>query len=131
MALGAQPVVALLSSCCFGCAVPTRSIYLPIIIAFLNLACGSVETTRVKEYTLKINTQDPEIVDVMRSIVSDFNAYSGRRALSLSTTSGDSHLLIERGVKARDGKIGWGQALFFTETDSELKPLVGLSLIHI
>lgn len=101
---------------------PVRlSSFIPIfIISIFATACGtSYKTTKVKRYTLAVVNDDPALKEEFRDLIDDFNRFSGLDVLTYAheADEANSAIILTKGLKERDGKVGWGQWLSETKSD--------------
>ena len=82
------------------------------ILALLQTACGSQQNiSRVKDYVLYVDSNDPNIKNTIRTLIDQFNVHACFPALSYTDTREEATSLvtITSGLEKRDGKVGWGQ----------------------
>lgn len=86
--------------------------------AALFASCGAkLEERKVKQYRLGLAGGDMSFKPIIKSLVLDFNAQAGFRAIEFveSVDQANSNVFIVEGLEERDGKVGWGQ--WFAETE--------------
>lgn len=84
-------------------------------------ACGtSYKTTKVKRYTLAVVNEDQTLKEEFRDLIDDFNRFSGIEILHYvhEADQANSAIILTKGLKERDGKVGWGQWLSETKSDN-------------
>lgn len=86
----------------------------------LSAACGSsYRTTKVKQYTLAVTNDDPSLKAEFKDLIANFNRYTGSQVLTYvdDPESANSAIILTKGLKQRDGKVGWGQWLSETKSN--------------
>lgn len=94
-----------------------------LAISLFSTACGtSYKTTRVKQYTLAVVNDDDALKEEFRDMIDAFNRFSGRKILNYvhNASEANSAIILTKGLKERDGKVGWGQWLSETKSDGPI-----------
>lgn len=100
-------------------ALPRFPIFPVILLTLLSAACGSsYRTTKVKQYTLGVTNNEPSLKAEFKDLIAAFNRYTGSQVLSYSDDleAANSAIILTKGLKQRDGKVGWGQWLSETKS---------------
>jgi hypothetical protein len=103
-------------------------IFFSLASALMITACGSSYNEHdVKDYRLAVDSNDDSIKDAFEKMISEFNSEVGLNALRFVNDPADanSQIILTRGLNARDGKVGWGQWIRTTESDSPVGSLLG------
>ncbi len=91
-----------------------------LFLSLVTVGCGSsYKTTKVKNYTLAVVNNDPRLKAEFNDLIDDFNRFTGSDVLTYveNPEQANSAIILTKGLKQRDGKVGWGQWL--SETKSE------------
>jgi hypothetical protein len=94
------------------------TVYL-ILSSMLIFACGDVyENVERKHYVLGLHSSDDKLRRQFEFLIDEFNQEAGFDALSFGTSPNqiNSSIILTKGLKERDGKVGWGQWIVATET---------------
>lgn len=101
------------------------SLYLKSLLlgaTLLMTACGSqYETIKYKHYTLSVvNDQGNKYTQLFRQLAADFNNYSGYEAMAIVDNANDANsaIVITNGLEKSTGKVGYGQMLSTSQSDS-------------
>ena len=92
-----------------------------LLLSFVAVGCGSsYKTTKVKNYTLSVVNNDPRLKAEFKDLIDDFNRFTGSDVLNYveNPEEANSAIILTKGLKQRDGKVGWGQWLSETKSDS-------------
>lgn len=101
-------------------SLPRFSLFPVLLITVLSAACGSsYKTTKVKQYKLAVTNNDPSLKAEFKDLIADFNRFTGSQVLTYVDDPEDANsaIIITKGLKQRDGKVGWGQWLSETKSD--------------
>jgi hypothetical protein len=105
-----------------------RSLFLPVLFAFLFVSCGAqVDKSEIKTYVLALQNSDSSHTPLVKKMIEDYNAEAGFRALEFSDSIDNANcpVIITKGLEKRDGKVGWGQWFSTTERDGLMVPIPG------
>jgi hypothetical protein len=103
-------------------------VLISFISAYLMTACGSSYNEHdIKDYRLAVESNDASVKDAFEKMISEFNSQVGLSALKFVNDPADanSQIILTRGLNARDGKVGWGQWIRTTESDSPVGSIIG------
>jgi hypothetical protein len=98
------------------------------MIQTLLTSCGaSYKETNVKEYSLALESTDESLQTEFERIIEEFDNEAGFPALKFTRNAEDANstIVLTAGLNARDGKVGWGQWIRSTETESPAAALSG------
>ena len=101
---------------------------LVVFVASLAAACGSYETTKVKNYRMHVVNGTAEQTETFKKLIDDFNALAGITALTYVDTAeeANSPILVVEGLKRSTGEmVGRGQWLADSEQESPLSSIDG------
>ncbi len=91
-----------------------------LLLSSVSVGCGSsYKTTKVKNYTLSVVNDDPRLKAEFNDLIDDFNRFTGSEVLTYveNPEQANSAIILTKGLKQRDGKVGWGQWLSETKSD--------------
>ena len=113
-----------------SCLVSTRSARLIplLLLPLFTQACGSsYKTKKVKNYQLALVDDNASFKTEFKALIGDFNSYAGLDVLHYADSAADANsaIVITKGLQSRDGKVGWGQWLSETKSDSAMTQLEG------
>jgi hypothetical protein len=94
------------------------TVYL-ILSSMLMFACGDVyENVERKHYVLGLHSSDDNLRRQFEVLIDEYNQEAGFDALSFGVSPNEinSSIILTKGLKQRDGKVGWGQWIVATET---------------
>lgn len=105
----------------------SRLLYLSIFLTWCTACGSSYETLKIKEYTLAVLNDDPAIKQEFRNLIIDFNHFAGLEALQYVESSDDANsaIILTKGLRDRDGKVGWGQWIAESEEDNPITAAFG------
>ncbi len=99
----------------------------PLLISLVLTSCGSgYETSKIKNYSMaRIGScsdaryTDADLDVAIQTLVDDFNRLSAMQVLDFKSADegANSSVIIDNGLRERDGKVGWGQ--WIAETKEE------------
>jgi len=104
----------------FG-SLPCSSATLVLFLSLVAVGCGSsYQTTKIKNYTLSVVNNDPRLKAEFKDLIEDFNRFTGSDVLTYveNPELANSAIILTKGLKQRDGKVGWGQWLSETKSDN-------------
>ncbi len=91
-----------------------------LLLSSVSVGCGSsYKTTKVKNYTLSVVNDDPRLKAEFNDLIDDFNRFTASEVLTYveNPEQANSAIILTKGLKQRDGKVGWGQWLSETKSD--------------
>lgn len=103
------------SALLFSSAIPI------LLLSLVSVGCGSsYKTTKIKNYTLSVVNDDKRLKAEFNDLIDDFNRFTGSEVLTYveNPEQANSAIILTKGLKQRDGKVGWGQWLSETKSDS-------------
>lgn len=98
-----------------------------LLPSFLT-ACGSgYKTEKVKLYRFAVASRDANMQREFRSLIDEYNRMAGMKVLHYSDdpSEANSVIVITEGLQKRDGKVGWGQWMSESKSDSPLGKMPG------
>ena len=91
-------------------------------------ACGSYDTTKVKDYRMHVVNGTPVQVQTFQRLISDFNTFAGETVLTYADLpeNANSPIIVTSGLKEhsdRGDKVGYGQWLSASEQENPLSAI--------
>ena len=96
----------------------------PFYLIFLG-ACGAPKEVHNKDYRLYFETEDPALQEEAERLIHHFNQDVGFQALTYMPSAEGSNSLVSfrEGLRASEGKLGYGQWVTHSSTSSLEKRL--------
>lgn len=103
--------------------VDSTLLFLILSLTWLATSCGSaVKKNEVKDFRLYLakSNRSAEHRAIFQQLVDWYNTKAGVQALTYANVGevSNSAIVVTQGLEARDKKVGWGQSITETTTDS-------------
>ena len=107
----------------------------PLLIMLVN-ACGKYRITELKNYQFEVHTDDNELRDSTYRMMKVFNERLGSEVLKFAgpeqlSYDNFSQIKFTPGLRASEGKLGYGQWETMVESDPELKSIEGRKIDRV
>lgn len=115
-------------SCRLGRAISLTTILLALVSTF---GCGQrVDEVEVKNFRLTLVGPDQSLVQTIKKLIDQYNAGVGIQSLRYveHEEEANSPIILTKGLNARDGKVGWGQAIAEIEENNTADGLSGVKV---
>lgn len=99
-----------------------------VICAAALAACGgSQQTEKRKTYRLAVINDDAKLKAIFKGLIDDFNTLAGVYGLEYvdSADQANSPIIVTKGLRQRDKKVGWGQWMAETVAPNPLTTIPG------
>lgn len=99
-----------------------------VFLVSLMPACGSYETTKIKDYKLHVVNGTPSQINTFKKLILDFNSLAGMNALTYVDTAAEANspINIIEGLKlSTDNKVGLGQWVSESQQENPVMTMPG------